>query len=64
LEAPDADADEPRPATIGDYDVQVLTDVGSDGQPRPVAVLAAPTVALSAMNSDPPSLRCRVEETT
>lgn len=44
MEAPDADADEPRPATIGDYDVQVLTDVGSDGQPRPVAVLATPSI--------------------
>ncbi len=42
--APDGNSSGPWPATIGDYDVQVLTDVGPDGRPRPVAVLATPWI--------------------
>jgi hypothetical protein len=34
----------PQPAKIGDYDVQVLTDIAAQGQPRPVAVLTTPWI--------------------
>jgi hypothetical protein len=36
----DPDWQRPQAAKIGDYDAQVLVEVGPDGRPRPVAVLA------------------------
>jgi hypothetical protein len=38
----DTGHDDIRPARIDDYDVEVVVATGSDGQPRPVAVLVTP----------------------
>jgi hypothetical protein len=40
----DAGTEGLRPARIGDYDVEVLVEVGPDGRQRPLAVLVTPWI--------------------
>jgi hypothetical protein len=43
-ELPGAERHAPRPAKIGDYDIQVHTEPGVGGRPRPLAVLTSPWI--------------------